>query len=74
MSGVAYTDAHIRVVDFSRLSSGEKRTALRAANRARCPCTCGMNLAQCVSTDATCPLREQNIQRIRTIVEETDEP
>lgn len=74
MSGVAYTDADIRVVDFSLLTSKEKRSALQAANRARCVCGCGMNLAQCVATDSTCPLRDRNIQSIRTIVQDTHRP
>jgi hypothetical protein len=74
MSGIAYSDRDITVVDFSLLSSGEKRTALQAANSARCPCGCRMTLAQCVSTDSTCPVRETNIERIRTMVREADRP
>ena len=73
-SSVAYTDNDIAVVSFSALTSSEKRSALQAANRARCSCGCGMTLARCVSTDMTCPLREQNIQNIRTMVREADEP
>ena len=72
-SGVVYTDNDIAVVSFSALTSSEKRSALQAANRARCSCGCGMTLAQCVSTDMTCPLREQNVQSIRTMVREADE-
>jgi hypothetical protein len=71
-AGVAYDETKIRVVNFSVLSSAEKRTALRAANRARCNCGCGMSLAQCVSTDMTCPVRDENIQSIRTMVREAD--
>lgn len=71
MSGVPFDDSDIGVVDFSVLDDGQKRTALRAANAARCTCGCGMTLAQCVATDSTCPIRERNIQRINTIVEET---
>jgi hypothetical protein len=74
MSGVAYGEREIAVVDFSALTSSEKRTALREANRTRCPCTCRMNLAQCVATDSTCPLREENIRKIRTMVERADRP
>ena len=29
-----------------------------------------MTLAQCVATDSTCPVRETNIERIRTLVRE----
>jgi hypothetical protein len=67
-SGVPYDETHIRVVDFSSLTSTQKLSALQAANRARCPCGCGMNVAQCLSTDSTCPLRDENIQKVRTMV------
>ena len=72
-SGVPYTDADIRVVDFSVLDQKEKTTALQAANRARCSCGCGMTLAQCVVTDSKCPLRSENISRIETMVEQAKE-
>ena len=68
--GIAYTDREIRVVDFSFLNASQKRTALQAANSARCPCGCGMTLAQCVSTDTTCPLRTENVDKIRTMARE----
>lgn len=70
MSGVAYDEKAIGVVDFSGLTSAQKKEALQAANRSRCPCGCGMNTAQCVATDSTCPLREDNIGKIRTMVRE----
>lgn len=73
-AGVAYTDEDIAVVNFSELTAAERRTALQAANRARCPCGCGMTLAQCVSIDMTCPLRDDNIQRIRAMVRDADKP
>lgn len=73
-SGVAYTDRDIAVVSFADLTADEKQTALEEANRARCTCGCGMNLAQCVSTDMTCPLRDGNIQRIRGMVQAADRP
>jgi len=69
-SGVPWDEDDIRVVDFSSLSPRAKRTALRRANSARCICGCGMNMAQCVATDSTCPIREKNIDAIRTIVRE----
>jgi hypothetical protein len=69
-SGVAYSDDDIHGVDFSILDAKEKRTALQSANRARCPCGCGMTLAQCVATDMTCPLRTDNLTRIRAMVTE----
>ena len=74
MSGIAYTDKDIKVVDFSALSSSKKTSALRAANAARCPCGCGMTLAQCVATDSTCPIRETNIERIKKMVRDADQP
>ena len=73
-SGVAYTERDIAVVSFSALTSSERRSALQTANRERCICGCGMSLARCVSTDMTCPLREKNIQSIRTMVREADRP
>ena len=74
MSSIAYTEKDIRVVDFSSLDSRQKKTALEAANQARCTCGCGMALAQCVATDSTCPLRDSNIVRIQAMVEKAMEP
>ena len=71
-AGVAYTERDIGVVNFSELTPQEKHDALTAANTARCTCGCGMTLAQCVSTDMTCPLRESNIQSIRAMVRAAD--
>jgi hypothetical protein len=71
-AGVAFDETDIAVVSFSGLTSGEKRTALQAANRARCTCGCGMSLAQCVATDMTCPVRDRNIESVRTMVREAD--
>ena len=68
MSGVAYNEDAIKVVDFSALTPAEKRTALQAANNARCTCGCGLGLAQCVATDSTCPIRDSNIERNKTMV------
>ena len=70
MSNIAYTEDDIRVVSFTDLTARQRRSALEAANSARCTCGCGMNLAQCVSTDMTCPVREKNIQTIRGMVQE----
>src|SRR3982751_705737 len=68
IAGVAYNERAIRVVDFSSLTASQKRAALVAANNARCNCGCGMGLAQCVATDSTCPIREPNIDKIKTMV------
>src|SRR4051812_2561555 len=68
MSNVAYGEREIKVIDFSGLNAKQKQGALEAANAARCTCGCGMTLAQCVATDSTCPIREDNIGRIKTIV------
>ena len=70
MSGVAYNDVNIAVVDFSVLNQAQKTNALRAANAARCTCGCGMTLAECVATDSSCPIRTGNIERIKVMVEE----
>jgi hypothetical protein len=74
MSSIAYSDRDLGVVDFSDLSSKQKRTALEAANSARCTCGCGMTLAQCVATDSTCPLRVGNIDRIKGMVAQAHTP
>jgi hypothetical protein len=74
MSSIAYSDKDLGVVDFSNLDSKEKRTALEAANTARCTCGCGMTLAQCVATDSTCPLRVGNIDKIKGMVAEAHTP
>ncbi|MBM3773094.1 MAG: hypothetical protein FJW27_17775 [Acidimicrobiia bacterium] len=68
MSGVAYDGKAIGVVDFSGLTADQRQEALQAANRSRCPCGCNMNTAQCVATDTTGPLREENIGKIRAMV------
>ena len=74
MSSVAYNEEDIAVDDFSDLTSKQKRTALEAANTARCPCGCGMTLTQCVATDSTCPLRDGNIDRIKGMVATARKP
>ena len=73
-SGVAYGEREIGVVSFSGLTPDEKQEALEAANSARCTCGCGLTLAGCVSTDLTCPVREDNIQTIRKMVRTADKP
>jgi hypothetical protein len=72
-STVAYDEKKIAAVNFSGLNASQKRTALRAANAARCTCSCGMTLAQCVATDSTCPIRTDNIARIKGMVAEAME-
>ena len=67
-AGVPYDERAIGVVNFSDLSATGRKTALRAANQARCSCGCGLGLAECVSTDKTCPIREGNVERIRVMV------
>jgi hypothetical protein len=69
-SGVAYDEDDIAAVRFDMLDAGQKKTALVAANAARCTCGCNMTLAQCVATDTTCPVRDGNIERIKTMVRE----
>jgi hypothetical protein len=67
-TGIAYNEDRIAAVNFSGLDAAQKRKALVAANAARCNCGCGMTLAQCVSTDSTCPIRVDNIARIKDMV------
>ena len=66
--GVAFGERAIGVVNFSDLSPKGRKAALKAANDARCSCGCGLGLAECVSTDKTCPIRESNIEKIRGMV------
>ncbi len=68
MSHIAYDEDDIKVVNFSGLESARKNEVLEAANRARCTCGCGLGLAQCVSTDLTCPIRDSNIELIKGMV------
>jgi hypothetical protein len=68
MSSVAFDEDDIRVVNFQGLSSRQKQVALEEANNARCTCGCGLGLAQCVSTDPNCPIRDSNIDRIKGMV------
>jgi hypothetical protein len=68
MSSVAFDEDDIKVVNFQGLSNRQKQEALEAANEARCTCGCSLGLAQCVSTDLTCPIRESNVERIKGMV------
>jgi hypothetical protein len=70
MSGFPFGVDDLAIVDFTVLNASEQRTALRAANGARCSCGCAMTLAQCVATDMSCPVRDRNIDRLKTIVQE----
>jgi hypothetical protein len=69
-SGFPFDAEDLAVVDFTVLNASEQRTALRAANGARCTCGCGMTLAQCVATDMSCPVRDRNIDRLKTMVQQ----
>ena len=66
MSNIAYGEREIKV---DRLLRARRRrrsaSALEAANAARCTCGCGMTLAQCVATDSTCPIREDQRRQDR---------
>jgi len=72
-AGVPYDERAIGVVNFSDLSPKAKKAALKAANEARCSCGCRLGLAECVSTDKTCPIRESNIEKIRGMVRDAGE-
>jgi hypothetical protein len=67
-SAIAYGERQLPAIDFTSLNDAQKRAALIEANADRCTCGCGMKLAQCVSTDMTCPVREANITKIRGMV------
>ena len=72
--GIAYNERDLTDIDFTSLNAEQKRAALVEANADRCTCGCGMTLAQCVATDMTCPVRDRNIESIRTMVREADRP
>ena len=65
---VALIGYGISQIDFSGLTSAQKHAALEEANEERCPCGCGMTLAQCVAIDSTCPMRSAHIDLIRGMV------
>jgi hypothetical protein len=68
-NSIAYGETALRdVADLSALSASQKRTALREANTARCTCGCGLGLAECLVTDPMCPIRTDNITRVRGMV------
>ena len=68
MSNVAYGEAEIKVVDLSGLDATQKRGVLETANAERCTCGCGMTLAQCIATDSTCPIRQDNVDKLKKMV------
>ena len=60
----------IKEVDLSGLPEPQRAQVLRTANTERCPCGCQMTLAQCLNTDATCPIRSNHLARVRQLVAE----
>lgn len=68
-TNIAYNERHLTAIDFTLLSADQKRAALVEANADRCTCGCRMTLAQCVATDMTCPIRTNNITKIRGMVQ-----
>ena len=68
MSNIAYGEDRLPMINFSDLTADQKHAALEEANAERCPCGCGMTLAQCVAIDSTCPMRSAHIDLIRGMV------
>ena len=68
-SNIAYRERDLAAIDFTLLNPDQKHAALVESNTGRCDCGCGMTLAQCVATDMTCPIRTDNITKIRAIVQ-----
>lgn len=58
----------INGVDMSKLSEAQREKVMYAANNQGCTCGCRMTLAQCISTDSTCPLRSKNLDRARELI------
>jgi hypothetical protein len=68
-NSVPYGERALRdVVDLSGLTASQRSTALKEANAARCTCGCRLGLAECLVTDLTCPIRTDNIARVRGMV------
>ncbi|MBI3021686.1 MAG: SEC-C domain-containing protein [Candidatus Omnitrophica bacterium] len=65
---VGGTYASIDGVDMSSLNETQRGAVMQRANAERCPCGCGMTLAQCINTDRACPLRAGHFQRARQLV------
>ncbi len=63
-----FSEAALGEVDFSVLTEEQKEKVLDQINTVLCTCGCNLTLAQCVATDSTCPLRNSNIEKIRSIV------
>lgn len=55
-------------VDMSRLNEKQKNKVMLTANSERCTCGCRMTLAQCITTDSTCPLRSKNLDRAQELI------
>ena len=69
MGGVAYGERELGVVNFRTCRRAEsearsKQPTSRDAVRLR------HDLAQCVATDSTCPVRDSSIDRIKTMVKD----
>lgn len=65
-----YTDRSMPEVDFTALNADQKKTVLENINAEYCICGCSLTLAQCVVTDSTCPIRNGNIAKIQSKVNE----
>ena len=73
MSGFAYGERDLPMINFENMGTSAKNAVLREANGTRCTCGCGLTLAQCIATDSTCPIRESNITKVRGMVEHARE-
>ncbi len=63
--------------DFPGLPSdmrGEERDwIINKANDENCSCDCGFTLASCLKSDLTCPIRSQNLDRVKNMIMEFHE-
>lgn len=56
--------------EAARLSTKQRTWLIQTANQEKCPCLCGHTVASCLKGDLSCPIRAQNIARVRELIEE----
>lgn len=55
----------------AKLSPEKRKQVIEQANKEFCPCKCGYTLAGCLKDDRNCPIRAQNLDRIRELARQT---
>ena len=52
------------------MSSKQREKVIEVANHQPCPCGCVHTLASCLKSDLTCPIRSQNIAKVKDLIAE----